>query len=600
MFPLGPHDPKKIGDFVILNRLGAGGMGVVYLARRGNRRVALKVLNQALITDPEARHRLLRESETLGRVSSPFVAKLIDWSVNEDEAWLALSFINGPNLREVISQSGPMSGDRWWALAAGLAEAIEAFHSEDVVHRDVKPSNIIVAPHGPVIIDFGISTVLDATRLTKTGTVEGSPAWLSPEQLEVEQVGLESDVFSLGSTLFYAATGQSPWGAEERLTVPVIFSRILENKPKLELLEPSQREFLEALFRSNPADRPTARELVSRLGKCDSSLFSDGEWLDSLEIGFEEDDEDLTETIADQEEESHTQEVIVEEEEGDAQDTIVQDEKGEGSEEDILSEDGDSADEGTGKTREMERGLIEHDDEDTEELPKPDQDETEGSKEKRKQKTHDDDTKVAVSPRSRAPLMVAAAGAALALVAPTWFAVSALGGSNEGSALGGDQDQTLALEWLEGDLYGQPAATVAETFGNLYSEFDGGVERGACVDRDTARIYQAEPSSPTFSLGRGFESGAPLPVFEVQRGRDSWAVVGETRIESAGFAACDPEFDRLVRSSVTRETLLANQGSEPCVVMRYREPATEAWLEREERWCVWLEGDPPPDAIVIR
>lgn len=570
MFPLSSHDPERIGDFLLLNRLGAGGMGVVYLARRGNRRVALKVLNQALVSDPAARHRLQREAETLGRVSSPFVAKLIDWKVTQDEAWLALSFINGPNLREVITESGPLEGERWKALAAGLAEAVNAFHREDVVHRDVKPSNIIVAANGPVIIDFGISQVLDATRLTRTGTVEGSPAWLSPEQLAVEQVGLESDVFSLGSTLFYAATGQSPWGAEEKLTVPVIFSRILTNQPDFNLLDDSQRDLLEPLLRTEPGDRPTAQELVDSLGPCDTTQFSDSEWLDSIEAVLGDNDEDSTVTVD-----------VAGGDEGPTEPTIVDDDSLDGA-----------PDEGT---LVIEREVFAEDQEDTEELAKPDDDDSEEepedahTEEKKDLQEEFDPVPGRKWANPRILLAVASLGVVLALIAPGWLVINAIQNA------GADTPAPVVLEWLEGDLYGQSGTMAADILADFYGVSDTGVSRSACVDRDSARAY---------------ESGGALPVFEVQHRSGSWAVVGETTIESGdrasptfgreGLAACDDAFDRLMQSSVTREVLEANQGADPCVVLRYREPETDDWVEREERWCVWLDGNAPAGAITVQ
>lgn len=561
MFPLSSHDPERIGDFLLLNRLGAGGMGVVYLARRGNRRVALKVLNQALVSDPAARHRLQREAETLGRVSSPFVAKLIDWKVTQDEAWLALSFINGPNLREVITESGPLEGERWKALAAGLAEAVNAFHREDVVHRDVKPSNIIVAPNGPVIIDFGISQVLDATRLTRTGTVEGSPAWLSPEQLAVEQVGLESDVFSLGSTLFYAATGQSPWGAEEKLTVPVIFSRILANQPNFDLLDDSQRGLLEPLLRTEPGDRPTAQELVDALGPCDTTQFSDSEWLDSIEAVLGDNDEDSTVTVD-----------VAGGDEGPTEPTIVDDD----------SVDGER-DEGT---RIIEREEFAEDQEDTEELIKPEDDDSEEEPEdthSEEEKDYEEEPDPVPGRKWASPrilLATASLGVVLALIAPGWLAINAIQNA------GADTPPPVVLEWLEGDLYGQSGTMAADILADFYGVSDVGVSRSACVDRESARVY---------------ESGAALPVFEVQHRSGSWAVVGETTIEFGGIAmACDDSSHQLMQSSVTTDVLEANQGSDPCVVLRYREPETEDWVEREERWCVWLDGNAPAGAITVQ
>lgn len=560
MFPLVSGDPQKIGDFLVLNRVGAGGMGTVYLARRGNRRVALKVLNQALLADSGARHRLVREAETLERISSPFVAKLLDWRVSEEEAWLALSFINGPNLREVVSENGPLSGERWWALAAGLAEAISAFHRQDVVHRDLKPSNVIVAENGPVIIDFGISQVLDATRLTRTGTVEGSPVWLSPEQLEVEQVGLESDVFSLGSTLFYAASGQSPWGSENKLTVPVAFSRILENKPDFTLLEADQREFLEPLLRSDPVARPSARELVAQLGPCKTELFSDSEWLDSLErlpvSELHSDERKADEALIIQRDEVRT--------------TVAE----------------------THHTQKIPREASEEDRRNTEELEKP-----KPSTKTESSKNHPDPEKKVRPERPQKNTTVnrrilyglVAAGLALALVAPGWQVVSALQDAPS------EEPETMALEWLQGDLYGESGTVAPTVMGDFYGVSAERINRTACIDEETADVY---------------DSGASMPAFEVQHRSGSWAVVGESILESPdsptssegreGRGTCEASANYLIQSTVERDVLVSNLGEDSCVVMRYREPETDDWLEREERWCVWLDSNPPEGAITLR
>lgn len=591
MFPLISHDPKEIGGFLLIARLGSGGMGTVYLARRGNQAVALKVLNFALLTDPHARERLRREAETLQRVSSPYVSRLIDWKVSEEEAWLALSFINGPNLREVITRGGALTGPRWWALAAGLVEALVAFHREDVVHRDLKPSNIIVSSNGPVIIDFGISQVVDATRLTKTGSVEGSPAWLSPEQLESENVGLASDVYSLASTLVYAGTGHSPWGQEEKLTVPVLFSRILANEPRFDGLEPDQVDFLTPLFATDPDARPTAGQLAKITGRCDVSLFADDQWRASLD--------DPTDDPADPD---HT--VVTEKPQPVAATTDASE----------ATEPSDDGSEPAGAVA-VEDSVETEDESAGANTPDPDTEESAeqpaATQKGQKNKPADKKTaratagKLDVSPdvvteeqveakqktaaaasagaKKRAVitpgrlLALAAAGVALALIAPLWWVLAPSGDS------AGDEKPPLALEWISGDLYGQPPAMARATLRDFYTFGQAAIARSSCVGEEDQAAY---------------DDRRTLPVFEIQLPSGSWLLVGSTDTSTGslvalelGFGArCATESELLMSTVVERDVIEAQQGDDDCVVLRYREPAVGPFEEREERWCVWLDG----------
>lgn len=262
-----PSDPKKIGSFTLVARLGSGGMGVVYLAKRGVQRVALKVLNRESEAEPSARERFIREAQSLEKVDSPRISRLVDWSGADDEQWLAMEFINGPNLRELVVSDGPFALEEWTNLAGGLLEALKELHAKQIIHRDIKPSNIVISDRGPVVIDLGISQMIDATRLTRTGGVEGSPAWLAPEQLESEEYGIESDVFSLGSVLVFAGRGSSPWGNDETLTVPVVFSRILNDDPLLDGLLPTQLQLLSRMLVKSPRERASAVELLDELNR---------------------------------------------------------------------------------------------------------------------------------------------------------------------------------------------------------------------------------------------------------------------------------------------------------------------------------------------
>lgn len=248
-------DPEKIGPYDLIARLGAGGMGVVFLGTRGVDRFAIKVVRSSFLDDPSLKTRFLREIETLKKVSSPYVARFLDSSIDEELAWHAVEFVNGPNLRELVDSKGPLSEADWWRLASQLKDGLESIHSLGIVHRDIKPSNIIMSESGMKLIDFGISQDSEATSLTTTGMVAGSPAWLSPEQLEGTDVSAASDLFSAGSVLTFAATGRSPWGQETSMSVPVVYQKILTGDISLEGISESQKSLITDLLHRDPIHR---------------------------------------------------------------------------------------------------------------------------------------------------------------------------------------------------------------------------------------------------------------------------------------------------------------------------------------------------------
>jgi serine/threonine protein kinase len=252
---LNPNDPSKIGPYEIVARLGSGGMGVVFLGTLGSKRVAIKIVRSSYLDSPGLRTRFEREIETLKRIDSPRVARFLDSSIDEDIAWHAVEFVNGPNLNDMIKSEGPLSETNWWKLASQLMEALQAIHKLGIIHRDIKPSNIIITDNGLSLIDFGISQDSDATSLTSTGMVAGSPAWLAPEQLEGTALSPATDIFSAGSVLVFAAKGNSPWGSETSMTIPVLYQRILTASPDLSGLSDQQIEFLSGLLQSDPKKR---------------------------------------------------------------------------------------------------------------------------------------------------------------------------------------------------------------------------------------------------------------------------------------------------------------------------------------------------------
>lgn len=259
MEPLKSQDPKSIGPWKLIGRLGSGGMGIVYLAEKNIQRVALKVV-QNFMDSPEVRARLQREVEVMGKIKSARVAKVIDSDVNSDFAWIATEFIDGPDLKTYIESGGVLNEQDWHGLALGLFQGLEEVHAEGIIHRDIKPSNILISNNGPKLIDFGIAQGSDATSLTSTGLVAGSPAWLAPEQIHGETLTSAADIFSAGSVLKFAATGNSPWGDSTSTTTPVIFNKILTKEPDFTGLTSNQKIFLSKLMHKNAKQRITARQ----------------------------------------------------------------------------------------------------------------------------------------------------------------------------------------------------------------------------------------------------------------------------------------------------------------------------------------------------
>jgi len=258
MDPLAESDPRQLGPYRIVARLGSGGMGVVFLGSKGSQRVAVKVMRSSFLDSPTLKTRFEREIATLKKIKSPFVAKYLDSDIEGDLVWHAVEFVNGPTLKEKIENDGPLNEEDWWALYSQMREALRDIHREGVVHRDLKPANIILSETGVKLIDFGISQDSEATSLTSTGMVAGSPAWLSPEQLEGTEVGPGRDLFTAGSVLTFAALGRSPWGNETTMTVPVAYKKILNRDFELNGLACAKKEAISGLFLEDASQRAFA------------------------------------------------------------------------------------------------------------------------------------------------------------------------------------------------------------------------------------------------------------------------------------------------------------------------------------------------------
>ncbi|MFD9425435.1 MULTISPECIES: ABC transporter substrate-binding protein [unclassified Streptomyces] len=259
MRPLTSDDPRVIGEYRTLVRLGAGGMGVVYLARSpGGALAAVKVIRAEHAADPGFRARFRREAEAAARITGPWVVPVTGADTEAREPWLATAFVPGPSLAEMIGTQGALPAATVRALGARLAAALVAVHGAGLVHRDVKPGNVLLALDGPRLIDFGIARHEGATALTATDAVIGTPGYLAPEQASAGPVGPACDVFSLGCVLVYAATGRRPFG--EGAAAGVLF-RTVHEEPDLRGLPPGLRALAAACLAKDPAARPTADQV---------------------------------------------------------------------------------------------------------------------------------------------------------------------------------------------------------------------------------------------------------------------------------------------------------------------------------------------------
>ena len=213
MEPLTSDDPVEIGGFRLRARLGAGGMGRVYLAStKGGRRVALKVVRPELGDDPDFRSRFRQEIEAAQRVRGLYTAELISADPAATPPWLVTAYVPGPSLQQAVAEHGPMPAETVILLMAGVAEALQAIHDAGVVHRDLKPSNVLLAPDGPRVIDFGIARAAEATNLTQSGVAVGSPQFMAPEQIRGLPITPAVDVFALGAVAAFALLGRPPFG----------------------------------------------------------------------------------------------------------------------------------------------------------------------------------------------------------------------------------------------------------------------------------------------------------------------------------------------------------------------------------------------------
>lgn len=264
MDELRPGDPEQIGPYRLLGRVGAGGMGVVYLAEaRTGARAALKVIRPDLADDPGFRERFAREVASARRVQSQVTAAVVDADPIAEQPWVAFEYIDAPNLAQVVSRGVPRRSAAVGILA-GVAEALAAIHSAWLIHRDLKPANVLVAHSGVVVIDFGIAAALDASTLTGTSHMIGTPAWLAPEQIRGQRVTPAADIFAWGTLAMYTTTGHHPFSGLDQAPAAVMY-RIVNERPDLTGLPPEMRSIVTSALNPDPDARPTAPELIRAL-----------------------------------------------------------------------------------------------------------------------------------------------------------------------------------------------------------------------------------------------------------------------------------------------------------------------------------------------
>ncbi|GAA2501210.1 serine/threonine-protein kinase [Streptomyces gobitricini] len=263
MMRLRREDPRVVGSFRLHRRLGAGGMGVVYLGsdRRGQR-VALKVIRPDLAEDQEFRSRFAREVSAARRIRGGCTARLVAADLEADRPWFATQYVPGPSLHDKVAEDGPLSAADVAAIGAALSEGLVAVHEAGVVHRDLKPSNILLSPKGPRIIDFGIAWATGASTLTHVGTAVGSPGFLAPEQVRGAAVTPATDVFALGATLAYAAMADSPFGHGSS---EVMLYRVVHEEPQLHGVPDALAPLVRACLAKDPEERPSTLQLSMRL-----------------------------------------------------------------------------------------------------------------------------------------------------------------------------------------------------------------------------------------------------------------------------------------------------------------------------------------------
>ncbi|MEU1279303.1 serine/threonine-protein kinase [Streptomyces sp. NPDC005805] len=274
-FPEAEH-PEHAGQYRLEDCLGTGGMGVVHLATSASGlRLAVKVIHAEHASDPEFRARFRQEVAAARQVSGAFTAPVVDADPDAGRPWMATLFIDGPTLADEVKRNGPLDPVRLRRVGAGLAEALRDIHRAGVVHRDLKPGNVMLAQDGPKVIDFGISRPRDSDLRTETGKLIGTPPFMAPEQFQrPREVGPEADVFALGAVLVHAATGRGPFDSDSPY---IVAYQIVHDEPDLAGVPDDLVPLLSRCLAKDPADRPTPYELMVALRASSPSAVCDTE-----------------------------------------------------------------------------------------------------------------------------------------------------------------------------------------------------------------------------------------------------------------------------------------------------------------------------------
>ncbi|MFJ6393701.1 protein kinase [Streptomyces sp. NPDC091972] len=278
MQPLGVDEPTAVGPYRLLGRLGSGGMGRVYLGRSaGGRTVAVKIVHPHFALDEEFRARFRREVDAARRVGGAWTAPVLDADPEAAVPWVATGYAAGPSLASAVTDGGPLPEHSVRVLGAGLAEALAAVHQLGLVHRDVKPSNVLLTVDGPLLIDFGIARATDGTAsLTSTGVSIGSPGYMAPEQILSKGVSGAADVFSLGAVLAYAATGTPPFPGDSSAS---LLYKVVHEEPELGSLSGELRSVVQECLVKSAQDRPAPGEVARRLAPQGAARLVAAGWL---------------------------------------------------------------------------------------------------------------------------------------------------------------------------------------------------------------------------------------------------------------------------------------------------------------------------------
>ncbi|WP_128376671.1 protein kinase domain-containing protein [Streptomyces cavernae] len=277
MEPLRPDDPEQLGPYRLVARLGAGGMGRVYLARSSHgETVAVKAIRPEMMEDKNFRIRFRREAEAARAVGGIYTAPVVDAEPDAETPWLATAYIPGPTLAEAVSEHGPLPVETVLGLGAGIAEALIAVHAAGMVHRDLKPTNVLLASDGPRVIDFGIVRALDGYELTGSGTLFGSLEYMCPEQATGDPMGPAGDIFCLGSVLAFAASGHAPFSGA---AAAALLYQVVHGSPDLTRVPEPLDKIISLCLAKDPSLRITPDRLSAACAPGGAEqMFKDG-WL---------------------------------------------------------------------------------------------------------------------------------------------------------------------------------------------------------------------------------------------------------------------------------------------------------------------------------